>query len=70
MNGSGYWPTRRLVGPIEFTLRAEDYAGLGGHVDSGRALGDVAAVERVEVRRWHQENPWPLGPGTSHRGAK
>ena len=70
VNSFGYVPTPALVGPIEFTLRAEDYAALGGHVDSVRALGDVAAIERVEVQRWHQDNPWPLGPGTRHRGAK
>ncbi|MBV9079107.1 MAG: 6-hydroxynicotinate reductase, partial [Methylobacteriaceae bacterium] len=31
-NGFGYVPTPALVAPIEFTLRLEDYAALGGHM--------------------------------------
>ena len=39
----GYVPTPAIVAPIEFTLRLEDYAALGGHIDEVRALEDVIA---------------------------
>ncbi|WP_244287976.1 6-hydroxynicotinate reductase [Labrenzia sp. 011] len=32
-NAFGYVPTPALVAPIEFTMRAEDYRALGGHMD-------------------------------------
>lgn len=60
----GYVPTPALVAPIEFTLRAELYAALGGHVDQAvaleRVLADYAAVARLEP--WPPGNPWPA-PG-------
>lgn len=40
-NAFGYVPTPALVAPIEFTLRREDYAALGGHVDRIRRVEDV-----------------------------
>jgi hypothetical protein len=46
----GYVPTPALVAPIEFTMRREDYAALGGHVDHIRPLEDVLAGT---VRRSH-----------------
>jgi hypothetical protein len=39
----GYVPTPALVAPIEFTMRRQDYAALGGHVDAIRDLADVLA---------------------------
>jgi hypothetical protein len=42
-NAFGYVPTPAIVAPIEFTLRLEDYAALGGHMDEVRALEDVVA---------------------------
>jgi len=36
-------PTPALVAPIEFTLRLDDYAALGGHVDEVRPLSEVVA---------------------------
>jgi hypothetical protein len=42
-NAFGYVPTPALVAPIEFTLRLDDYAALGGHVDEVRPLADVLA---------------------------
>jgi len=42
-NAFGYVPTPAIVAPIEFTLRLEDYAALGGHIDEVRALEDVIA---------------------------
>ncbi|WP_075221769.1 6-hydroxynicotinate reductase [Acuticoccus yangtzensis] len=40
-NAFGSVPTPALVAPIEFTMRAADYAALGGHVDEVRPLADV-----------------------------
>ena len=42
-NSFGYVPTPALVAPIEFTLRLDDYAALGGHVDEVRPLREVVA---------------------------
>jgi len=40
-NAFGYVPTPAIVAPIEFTLRLEDYAALGGHVEEARPLEEV-----------------------------
>jgi hypothetical protein len=37
----GYVPTPAIVAPLEFTLTAEEYAAMGGHVDKARDLGDI-----------------------------
>ncbi|WP_374377486.1 6-hydroxynicotinate reductase [Dongia sp.] len=60
-NAFGYVPTPALVAPIEFTLRLEDYANLGGHMDHVRRLGDLGTdgQARQKVGR-HAEVPWPL----------
>ena len=61
-NAFGYVPTPALVAPIEFTMKKEDYAALGGHVASIRPLD---AILRGETRRREaprSENPWPLTP--------
>jgi hypothetical protein len=58
----GYVPTPALVGPIEFTLRLEDYRALGGHMDDVRDLGAVGEKGAVQVTRWRADNPWPFGP--------
>jgi hypothetical protein len=42
-NAFGYVPTPALVAPIEFTMRRDDYAALGGHVDHVRPLRDILA---------------------------
>ncbi len=42
-NAFGYVPTPALVAPIEFTLRREDYAALGGHMDRIRPVASVLA---------------------------
>ena len=42
-NAFGYVPTPAIVAPIEFTLRLDDYAALGGHVDEVRPLDEVVA---------------------------
>ncbi len=57
----GSVPTPALVVPIEFTLKREDYAALGGHLGSIVTLADV--LGRANIRRddWPAGNPWPLG---------
>ena len=40
-NAFGYVPTPALVAPIEFTMRRQDYAALGGHADAVRTLDDI-----------------------------
>jgi len=40
-NAFGYVPTPALVAPIEFTLKTEDYAALGGHMDYVRPLSSL-----------------------------
>ena len=42
----GAVPTPALVAPIEFTLPAADYAGLGGYTDRVRPLADILAETR------------------------
>jgi hypothetical protein len=42
-NSFGYVPTPAIVAPIEFTLRLDDYAALGGHVGEVRPLEEVVA---------------------------
>jgi hypothetical protein len=62
-NAFGYVPTPALVAPIEFTLRREDYVGLGGHVADIRSLNDILAKggeysnPRETVKAGN--NPWP-----------
>ncbi|MEX0810076.1 MAG: 6-hydroxynicotinate reductase [Dongiaceae bacterium] len=74
-NGFGYVPTPALVAPIEFTMRLEDYAALGGHLDWVRPLeslagssesggGEIVMAGRRAVAP-HDDNPWPAGPAAS-----
>jgi 6-hydroxynicotinate reductase len=58
----GYVPTPALVAPIEFTLARDDYAALGGHLDSIVTLEDVLAERRHARRPWDEHNPWPVRP--------
>ncbi|MCW5625983.1 MAG: 6-hydroxynicotinate reductase [Burkholderiales bacterium] len=55
----GSVPTPALVVPIEFTLRLDHYAQLGGHLDSIVPLADVLAHARRTDADWQPENPWP-----------
>ena len=43
----GYVPTPALVAPIEFTLRLDDYAALGGHMDYVRPLSSLTGDTEV-----------------------
>ncbi len=64
-NAFGSVPTPALVAPIEFTLRADLYAALGGHV--GQAIALATLLERFgadsERQPWLEANPWPDAPG-------
>jgi hypothetical protein len=44
----GYVPTPALVAPLEFTLRKDDYAALGGHMEAIVPIDEVLA--RPDVR--------------------
>ena len=57
----GYVPTPALVAPIEFTLKRDDYAALGGHMDSVRPLAEVMREnERQRQLAPLPQNPWPF----------
>lgn len=59
-NSFGYVPTPALVAPIEFTLRRDDYAALGGHMDYVVQLDDVLQAGRLSKLAWRNDNPWPI----------
>jgi hypothetical protein len=48
-NSFGYVPTPALVAPIEFTLRADDYAALGGYASRAVTLESVLAHHKVRI---------------------
>jgi len=45
-NAFGMVPTPALVAPIEFTLRLDDYAALGGHMDAVRPIAALDLGQR------------------------
>ncbi|WP_093378355.1 6-hydroxynicotinate reductase [Variovorax sp. OV329] len=66
----GTVPTPAIVAPIEFTMRASDFAALGGHTEQVFSLEE--ALKRgawhndgaPQARRWEAldpANPWPIG---------
>ena len=61
-NAFGYVPTPALVAPIEFTLKLQDYADLGGYMDHVRSLSSIAADEGRRHVSARADNPWPLSP--------
>lgn len=54
----GYVPTPALVAPLEFTLPAEDYLAMGGHVEAIRTLNQSVA-EGGEYPTTARVEPWP-----------
>ena len=69
-NSFGTVPTPAIVAPIEFSMRRDDFAALGGHVGSIRPLDQVLREGSWHddgaptQRRWvaaQPSNPWPLG---------
>jgi hypothetical protein len=61
-NAFGYVPTPALVAPIEFTLKLQDYADLGGYMDHVRALASIMPEEGRRHVSARPDNPWPLFP--------
>lgn len=61
----GYVPTPALVAPIEFTMRREDYAMLGGHMEYVVSLNDVLQGGRLNRQSWRSDNPWPIDTGSA-----
>jgi len=59
-NSFGHVPTPALVAPIEFTLRLDDYRGLGGHVENVVTMDRVLGDSRRRDEAWRSDNPWPL----------
>ena len=71
-NSFGTVPTPAIIAPIEFSMRLDDYAALGGHVEhvmplqqalARGAWQDDGAPMAREWRRVDDVNPWPLGHG-------
>ena len=69
-NSFGTVPTPAIVAPIEFSMRRDDYAALGGHMDSIFSLEQALARGAWQddgaplARQWltiDEANPWPLG---------
>jgi hypothetical protein len=57
----GSVPTPAIVAPIEFTMRLDDYARLGGHLDYVRQLDEVVDAERARsVHLPAEAGAWPL----------
>jgi hypothetical protein len=54
-NAFGSVPTPALVAPIEFTMRLDDYARLGGHRDCVRQMDEVVEAERARSVHWPAE---------------
>lgn len=63
-NAFGHVPTPALVAPVEFTLRADLYAALGGHVGHAIPLEALRARHGADAAeaRWPAANPWPEAP--------
>ncbi len=57
-NAFGYVPTPAIVAPIEFTMRREDYAALGGHM--GAIIEASEALKKAGRREsGHGGTAWP-----------
>jgi 6-hydroxynicotinate reductase len=61
-NSFGYVPTPAIVAPIEFTLRLDDYAAMGGHVHAVRRIEEIAGIDRLKAVAWYDRGPWPGAP--------
>ena len=63
----GWVPTPAIVAPIEFTMRADDYARLGGHVDRVVPVSEALARAQSRWLGWDAGNPWPIDPTAGGR---
>jgi len=61
-NAFGYVPTPALVGPVEFTMRREDYQALGGYMKSIRDFAQATGGVQKRLSEWSPDNPWPFDP--------
>jgi hypothetical protein len=59
----GHVPTPAIVAPIEFTLRLDRYAALGGFTERVVPVEEVLKKTAYVNQPWRTENPWPLQPG-------
>ena len=55
----GYVPTPALVAPLEFTMPAETFLGLGGHADSIVNLDEALSSAPTRLVIADERNPWP-----------
>jgi hypothetical protein len=60
-NAFGSVPTPALVGPMEFTMRREDYRALGGHMESIRDFDDATRTVETRLTGRHGDTPGPFG---------
>jgi 6-hydroxynicotinate reductase len=58
-NAFGYVPTPALVAPIEFSLKREDYAALGGYMDRVRSLESLMDDPNRRHLQPRAEHPLP-----------
>ncbi|MEM7653968.1 MAG: 6-hydroxynicotinate reductase, partial [Pseudomonadota bacterium] len=58
----GYVPTPALVAPLEFTMPADAYRALGGHMDDVQPLETILKDFGHAARHapWNAINPWPV----------
>jgi 6-hydroxynicotinate reductase len=61
----GWVPTPALVSPIEFTMRRDDYAALGGHLDRVVPVAQALHAARTRLAPWNPAQPWPGSPPES-----
>lgn len=61
-NCFGTVPTPAIVAPIEFTMRREDFAALGGHMDAVIPLQQLLERPGHRLIAPHPDNPWPIEP--------
>ncbi|KAB2882582.1 MAG: 6-hydroxynicotinate reductase [Albidovulum sp.] len=64
-NAFGYVPTPALVAPVEFTMRLDDYAALGGHMEKVRRVEEIA--DQIERRVITRAPPWVARQGPDRR---
>jgi hypothetical protein len=58
----GYVPTPAIVAPLEFTMPLEDYAELGGHMESVIPIEQVLSRPDLRALSSLPDNPWPVEP--------
>jgi len=64
----GSVPTPALVGPIEFTMRREDYRDLGGHMESIREFDEIARAEEPRPTTWRRDGMTSRGENGNGEG--